>query len=252
MTNLWVFGDSFAYIPTTGNTWLRQIAARLNCELRCYARGGSSLEYTYEQFNNVRSQFEDSDIVIVALTDVSRRWAIRANEHESMLVAMQRYPHLEEAVKLYITYLDNDSIQEAYLTNFLHNVEHITLHKNLNTVIIPCFESSSSIVAKVKPKLITAYGNLFAISQGEFMPTFTNRHSITQVSDLRANHLIASNHTILAEKVVRAVTNKQPINLCEDFQHNVLCAERLRNVKFSEQELFDIHLNEQEWNLHSF
>ena len=71
---LWVFGDSFAKYNDHQNIWMNQVANKTRQELICLGDDGTSPDYTYYKFNEIRHQILDNDIIIIALTDINRRW----------------------------------------------------------------------------------------------------------------------------------------------------------------------------------
>lgn len=200
----------------------------------------------------MRSYFESNDTIVLALTEMNRRWLMRhiINENIWMLLKSDPDSATSNAIKHYLTYLENTSAHETYLANFLYNVAYVTKQKNLNTVILPCFESTSVAINKINPNLIVAQGNLFDISNNEFDPAFTNRHAIIDISDIRANHMVYSNHTILALKIADAIKHRTPIVLYKDFVQNILTQSNIRDCIFSKDELFDIHLDVTKWSLY--
>lgn len=248
---VWVFGDSFAYLHLQGNTWHRQISNSLKQDLSCYATGGISLEYTYYQFNNVREDIKNNDIVIVALTNIDRRWLIkdRPNEQLWLFSEKQEDPDIDKAIENYLRYLDNRSVYETYLTNFLYNLAYITKVKDLKTIVLPCFDSSTVLANKAGTTLDIARGNLFTVSMNEFDPLYT-KNTLTQLGDLRANHLTYTNHCVLANKILDYIHSGITIDLTSDFHKHMLNRENVYTVEYSKQEFFDVHENTEYWNLH--
>jgi len=59
---------------------------------------------------------------------------------------------------------------------------------------------------------------------------------------LRRCHFIKSNHDILADKLFNNIRNNKRLNLNQGFVEAVLTKDTLKDIKFSEQELFDVHL----------
>ncbi len=236
---VWVFGDSFAYLHPHGDTWPRQVANKLNQELKCYAEGGTSLEYTYEQFNTVRHNINAHDTVILALTELNRRWFLRDRVTENIWMIMRNRedPKLSKALEYYLHYLDNSTVHETYLTNFLYNVEYVTTQRSLNTVILPCFETTSAYMSKLNLNLTVAKGQLVTVSMAEFDSKFDHT-SYTAISDVRPNHLTRSNHNVLANKIVDSIKTKAPIMLNEGFVKYNMNIGNMQNDQFKLYELY--------------
>ena len=53
------------------------------------------------------------------------------------------------------------------------------------------------------------------------------------------NHLIKSNHIILAHKILSNIKNKTPINLTDGVMKNVITKDLLEDESFMIEELFD-------------
>lgn len=251
--NLWTFGDSFAHY-TPYNVWMKQIADLTNTTLHCYGEGGTSLDYTYEQFNQCRQNIQDNDILILALTDTSRRWFLRGSLKDTIWLAGRNKTDEDAAIENYMRYLDNDQVHDIHFTNFMYNLHHFTKIRNTHTILLPCFDSTLNWIMANKAKFPLFYvadTSLMTISHKEFEDhNFLYHYTTIIQGDLRRCHIIESNHTILAQKLYENIHNKKPLTLNQGFVEGVLNKDTLKNIEFSKQELFNVHLiPEQEyWN----
>lgn len=216
MTTLWVFGDSFADKTTSTNTWVDQVAATLNCNPKFLAVGGSGVSYTYEQFNRYREQIQDNDILIFALTEITRHWFDRNNISETIWVIMDRQDESTKAIEHYLKYLDNDAVDKEHLNNFLYNLHYLTKKKNTITIILPSFDYMSQLLNERKdkfPLFRIADRSLFQVSTEEYNGMFDKQNIVNSGYDTRVCHLMDANHTILANKIVNNVKSNEPIAL---------------------------------------
>ena len=70
---LYIFGDSFAeYEDNIDWLWTDLVAATLGHDRTNFSRGGSGLEYTFEQFEQCRASITQDDLVIICLTEATR------------------------------------------------------------------------------------------------------------------------------------------------------------------------------------
>ena len=251
--NLWTFGDSFAHY-TPYNIWMKQVALAADTTLHCYGEGGTSLDYTYEQFNKNRHNIQENDILIFALTDTSRRWFLRGDLKDIIWRTSRTKTDEDTAIENYMKYLDNEQVHSTHFINFMYNLHYFTQSKNIHTILLPCFDSTLNWILTNKnkfPLFHIADTSLMTISQNEFEDhNFLYYYTSTIQGDLRRCHFIESNHTVLATKLIDNITKKKPLTLKQGFVEGVLNKTTLTDTEFSKQELFDVHLiPEQEyWN----
>ena len=244
MTALWIFGDSFAHY-TPHDIWIQQLRDLTDTKPQYFGEGGTSMEYTYEKFNQQRNNIQDEDIIIIALTDINRRWFLRDNLKDTIWMIMSQDTEESKAVEAYLKCLNNP-IHEVYLTNFMHNLEYLTKQKRTRTIILPCFDSTLNWLLSNKlqfPSITVADRSLLSISENEFKdPQLLPLYTQVVQGDLRRCHFIKSNHTILAEKLADTINNKKPLTLSQGFVEGVLTKDTLKDTDFSHKELFDVHI----------
>ena len=238
---------------------MNQVANKTRQELICLGDDGTSPDYTYYKFNEIRHQILDNDIIIIALTDINRRWFLHDNPADTIWNIIARSETVSEALEKYLRYLNNKDVHDVYLFNFLVNLHRTTEKLNTHTIILPCFESVNDYTKGSKEyydftRFHIARGYLYDVALKEFEPDFFNSYHVLKYGqrDLRCNHLMKSNHTILANKIVDNIRRNIPIDLNRGFVTNILNKEKLKNKEFSASELFDIHLDDNVWNFHKF
>jgi len=245
MTTVWIFGDSFAHY-TPYEIWIKQLADQLEVNAQYFGEGGTSLEYTYEKFNLQRNNIQDNDILIFALTDTNRRWLLRDNLKDTIWMIISQNNEQANAAENYLKYLNNTTAYDTYLINFLYNLHDFTKKKKTHTVILPCFDTTLSLLNSNRnqfPLITIADRSLMSISSNEFKdPAMINYYTTVVQGDLRRCHFIKSNHDILADKLFNNIRNNKRLNLNQGFVEAVLTKDTLKDIKFSEQELFDVHL----------
>jgi len=265
MSTVWVLGNSFSYQTDNYNTWMKQVADRTDSTITNLSVNGTSLDYVYYTFNNIRNNAMPGDIILATFTDVNRRWMFKDVPSDAMWRSLdpdsyttivekdnirfeQRDSKIVEGVNLYIECLDNTIAYEIYMLNFLHNLNHFARSKNVHVIILPCFEYVSDRLNEVKnqfPDLNIADKSIMSVSKNEFLPGEFYLSGIMRFNpDLRSNHLTQSNHNTMAEKLLNNIKNKEPISLRNGFLNNFLSRDILRNQDFSDRELFAMNLEE--------
>ena len=256
---LWAFGDSYAQqkdhrfwelnIPVN-DQWLQQIANKLNTEHKNFAVGGSALAYTYHEFYNNKDNFEEGDCVILCLTNIDRRWFFDGGPSIGILHDVERLDfvtkEIKVAVKQYMMYLnENPGLEKTYLYLFLEFVNAITAKKKLNTIAFTCFECDYEIIKAKKddyPNIYIVDGNLTQITINEF--DHIDLFWETVIDDKRPNHLLASNHNILAKRTVDYIKNKTPIDIKNGFVEGLIGETFFKDEELQRRELFGITWHE--------
>lgn len=245
MRSIWIFGDSFAHY-TPYDIWCKRIGELADATPYYFGEGGTSLEYTYEKFNDNRSHIKSNDIIILALTDINRRWFLRENLKDSIWDLMSQKTPIAEAITAQQKYLNCISIHETYFSNFLYNLEYLTRSRHTHTIILPCFDTTLNSLNLMKtdiPSIHIADRSLLDISTREFEdPSLLQHYTNTIQGDLRRCHFIKSNHYILADKLYENITTKKSLSLRKGFVEGVLNKNSLKSEEFAHSELYDVHL----------
>jgi len=247
---LWVFGDSFAKeFPGETRSYFHILAERLGTDLINKGLGATGLDYTYDQFNQHRNDIKDGDHVIVTLTDLDRVWFFKDRPRitnywgfkylqDAKVTRAERNAHEQ-----WLCYLNNPVPRQTGLINFLYNLDLLARQKKTNIVALFCFQPTIDFFNESGidlPNLII--GNrvsLHSISNQEYDPLFLSSIRDT-ASDGRPNHLLRSNHPILAEKLYEVITDRS-LNiddlLSEGFRQGVCTKESLEDPEFIKREL---------------
>lgn len=252
--NLWVLGNSFSEQSwDEPQTWMKQVAENLNLTLHNLSLGGASLSYTYKTFNDVRSLIKSNDVLIITLTDIDRRWLLKDEPDDAIWTLVDRRkwyfkdidPKLEDAITYYLTYLDQQNIHNVYLENFLYNLDNFVKKTNVHVIVIPTFEGVFNLINEYRSqfdRFVITDKPLMSVSQEEFQHREFAKSGIMRfIFDLRLNHLVASNHKILADKITNNVKNKEPITFRNGFLNDFLNCSILQSEEYSKLELYNIH-----------
>lgn len=254
---IWVFGDSFAQMTDKNDDqWMQRISKNINTDVISKGLNGSSLEYSFDQFNKERSNIKQNDVLIILLTGFDRYWFFRDYPNNNSLKSPTNNNKETKSIENFVTYLNKDlmvndtyflnfpDIKEIYLLNFLYNVRHITENLGLHTIFISNFLDTSLYLNKIKdqfPQFNFVNGLLLDVSTHEYEYEYYYKFYKNLpygYNDIRTNHLIKSNHIILADKIIDNIKNKNPIDLTTGFVKHVINENAVKDNTFIKEELF--------------
>lgn len=250
---VWVFGDSFAQLlfdilRSPYDQWGYIIAKDLGTEIKHFGRGGTSLDYTYHTYNEHTNNIKSGDVVIVTLTELDRRWFWNDKPELGCVHSIKiEDPSIANAYKLYELYLNNKELPKVYLKLFLSELNMMSLYKGVHVIILPCFYDVNEYVNKIKEEytnLHIANEMMLTVSMNEFKESLRNSPDIEKyfTRDARVTHLIKSNHSILASKLLDNIKNKTPIDFTKGFIEGALDLDIIQNIEYNKHELFNAHL----------
>ncbi len=211
MNKLWSFGDSFTHpFP---NNWIEQVANELNLENKSFGYNGSSLDFTYLAVNRFAEQFKEDDVVILALTDVSRQWVIKDKPgftHIQSLEAVVPKTDIMFYYRYFMTCIIPEVV-ETRLENFLWALKAKTLHLKQKPIVFFCFGSTLDVMSKKKlPEFNYVNWPLKTVCENEIVIKDRTKKF---VDGPRYNHLMPVNHKILASKVLNFINNNKEITI---------------------------------------
>lgn len=244
MTKIWSFGDSYIHNYDFADTQYMDIVAKhMNCEHMTHGLNGTSISYAAYEFNKYRNQIEHNDIVVVAMTNVFRRWHFKDKPKETALYV--NVSTLEKtAIKHYQRYLQNELEDNTIAADFLYNLHYATEQKNLHTILLVAFEDTLNVILEYKndfPLFNISIGTLEKVSFNECSQHFLKQWlklSNETVGESRLNHLIQTNHYILADKILNNLKTNTPIDLTKDFEYNVIDLTTKKHTEFHKKEFF--------------
>lgn len=241
---IWVFGDSVSLNINDPNQWMNAVGQNLNAPVRSFGLCGSSLEFTYTTFNHARTHITNNDVVIINITEINRRWFFKNFPAHNSDTSPTNNDKETKAIETYRTYANKD-IQYDYLLNFLCNVNYLTKKLDIKTVVLVNLLSEYDFIIKnqnLLKNLTIATGIIADISINEYEKDFL--YNVIQKGtfghlDMRLNHLIKSNHLILAGKIIDNIKHQITINLKTGFNEGIITKNKLEDPEFIKQELFD-------------
>jgi len=234
MHRLWVFADSYGDSELAANfcaypSYIDIISERLNLEVHNHSLVGCSNEYIMNEFFNNIENIRKDDIVIVVITEITRKWfhknlpkvtqinqltkainnkwfnidkILTSSDFEfyyRMLVENHEYPHKNNSLNYLQMMIDT-------LSTYQKDIE-------FDCVVLPAFIQPKTIRDNLNHGLNE---NLFDISKNEFVDSLISENSQNYI-EFRRNHLTEENHVILADKIIKSITNNTHINLGNEF-----------------------------------
>jgi hypothetical protein len=104
---------------------------------------------------------------------------------------------------------------------------------------MPCFPDVVKLVSKVDLlEVKLASGNLWHVNRDEYSTDFSNNMSFI-INDGKPNHLTATNHRRLAEKILQTIENNAPLDLTTGFVKGTYTSESIRDPEYKKRELGD-------------
>ena len=242
---IWAFGDSYAnHYRQYPDSWLNILANKLNTKIKGYGKPFSTANYCLKKFNQVRSQIKENDTVIVSFSSINPTEYGSYSFGDLHLSIEDFKPNKREAHTYHEEYLNHlNELKNNYIINFLYNINYLTKKLNLHTIILVTYDDIDLIIQPIKNEfsyLNFPEGTLHKVSRKEWtdevLATKDLRWMVTH--DVRVNHLLKSNHTILANKLLDNIVHKKILDLKTDFIENVYDENSLNDVTFIEDELF--------------
>lgn len=250
--NLWTFGGSYIkkerdkFLNQYNDQWIQIVAHETNSNLNCCCLGGSSIDWIYKKFIDNYNNIQENDIVIVTFTAIDRRWLFKDHPDQAYCRESPNN-NIEEnkALKYYTLYLDNPIPYEYYLLNFLHMLNLLTEKKNLHTILLTCSSDTENFLFNRIDDfkfLNIALGNLLNISFKEY-DLDTRENLDILASEFLTNHMLASNHRILANKIISNIQHNTLIDLNIGFKENLINNNSFMDIDFCMRENFGQPLN---------
>lgn len=260
---LWIFGDSYSadFINVKHHAdWIyyQYVASCLSLDVKNFSIGGSSLGYTYYQFDTNYDSMCVGDYVLITLTDLERKFffldrpqvstyqcfsAILYNVDASA-VHVSKYE--QQAYEGYLKHLDkNPIINTINLRNFLYMLDTLAVRKDLKILILPGFKDSHNVSYSMYSsnqfeRIIVADNYLSNISMYECVDRIS--YDLINYTDYRKNHMLKSNHKILADKIIKSFESGESFDLLDGSIKSYI-TEDVANNKF-DLEFFDYYVDQ--------
>lgn len=234
MKKLWIFGDSYAvpinqYFQTMPDWhWANLLQQKLNFkDFLIIAANGVSNEWIYYKFKEHLNQIDQEDIVIVIMTQSSRRWFFENNIGASNLTVINDEinsltPEQKNAVKQYLMYLENPICNVVYFESIFNSFYYLAEKFKLNLLVLPGFEYPLQHFQN----LYNTDGSLFNVCMEEVIgKTYENWERFIGIKckgiDTRVGHLSEVNHKILSIKLFNTFTKNETLDLKNGFAKEI-------------------------------
>lgn len=221
MTNLWVFGDSFADTNASSSdsaNWIGQLALSLKCSIKNLSQTGSDIQYSIHQYLQARNEIKPGDTIVFVTTEINRFWFHKDKPSVTRPYNTQEDP-TQWKKKLPIDFYDiiyttqRIDLKLDILQLLYHDLHFLAAQHSVNAVILNAFDLPPH--PQPTPPILTGNKALFTISNEEIAG------EIMVTRDFRPLHLTEKNHNILANKLTAAVNKKENPDLTTDFQKDI-------------------------------
>ena len=219
MNTLWIFGDSFVshlnknydidYFPDWA--WTRQLAHKLNLNLKICALPGISNQWIAKKINEHEENMTQGDTVIIVTSEPNRTWLLEDRpEFSNIFVNNLEKWISKKQNKAIQSYVENFGIQHDFISQmhydwFLHWCRS-KLSNKFMLCILPGFTNTDM------HDTTDNNATLKTIDEQEFAQLQDK-----EMYDKRLNHMSKENHTILADKVYNFLSTGEKIDLSNGF-----------------------------------
>ena len=224
MRKLFIFGDSFSQNFDEEWSWTRALGTKLKVDSLYNASSvGVANDWILLQLRKQLVNITKDDVVVVILTAPNRSWLIeKYPEYSNYSVAnLDELITKEEAssIKNYVLNIQRDDIDLFRFEHQVSWIKQIQQNAGFDLLVIPGFPLNIDYTG-----LIEVVGDLgSSVSSAEFMnDSYLDWYS--QGIDTRYNHLCKDNHEILADKCVKSLLTKEPLDLAVGFKRSILKA----------------------------
>lgn len=233
MSKLWLTGDSFSVTlkdDDPDRVWLKQVAKGLgDYELKNCSYPGTCQDWAWGFLELNANDISSDDQIIVVLTEPSRYWFFEehptiTNSHILDFDKAIDHPERVQAVELFIKHIQRHNLDYQHCLHrlgWLNNMVHV---KKWKKPLIIHGANQNHFGQDYLDKLNFSIGNLTGVSFFEKGEEIEFRGF-----DMRYNHLCLSNHDILAEKVINALTTGERLDLTTGFIQGIYTSKLLDN-----------------------
>jgi len=254
MNKLFVVGDSFSAPPKEGDPflpWYAQAAQQLNLNCLNFSGIGVSQDWCWWKLAQQMPTLTPDDQILIVLTHPGRFWFFddkpQMTNPNIVNLDKELSPHQLEAVKNYMMYIQRPPLDVQFLSHRLGWLEaQIKVNKLKPAHVLCAFPLFIPETVGLDDHINwTQYENVI-ISKGDLVGCVEtpecqegiDEYKLWMGFDCRYNHMIQSNHKVLAEECARAISAGEPINLIEpEFVTKVLHYDIFDDEEFIRTEL---------------
>lgn len=221
MTSLWLIGDSFsAPHHRSSPAWYDH----LGITVENHSLQGACQDWIARRLYDLRHEIMPGDHVIICWTHPNRFWYSLDQPHitnhhiREMRSALGR--DLAAAAESYRRYLQRPDLDLQWQTQRLAWISLMLGELDLaSLMILQCFPGERGPEI---PGITWAQGDLFTVSQREFVSSDPQADRIFEGIDPRYNHLSLRNHWILEQKIRDWFDRGEPVDLSQGFHQRFL------------------------------
>ena len=255
MSKLFMVGDSFAAAPKVGDRyrpWYIQATEKLGMNCENHSMIGVSQDWCFWKLSMHFKELTADDQILVVLTHPGRFWFFddkpQMTNPNIVNIDKELSKDQLDAVLKFMTHIQRpplDIQQMSHRIGWLNSqIERYKLRPAHILSAFPLMVDIGYDMSELEDwsqykNVIISNGNLQndiqikELKQGE-----PSEYKVWKGYDCRYNHLIKSNHEVLAERVYQGITNGTPIDLkTPGFKTNVIQDSIFEDKDFIEKEL---------------
>ena len=254
MNRLLVVGDSFSAPPKINDPylpWFVNTANSLGLNCENHSMIGVSQDWCWWVLAKKIKEMTPDDQILIVLTHPGRFWFFddkpQMTNPNIVNLDKELTPQQLEAIKQYMMYIQRPPLDIQLLSHRLGWLEsQIRIHK-LKPAHVLCafplfvkegFNMEEHVNWSEYENVLISKGDLMSCVETPECKTGVDEFKLWQGYDCRYNHMIKSNHQILAEECARAIAQGEPINITQDiFVKQVLDDSIFENQDFIQAEL---------------
>lgn len=242
---LWLFGDS--YLSENREFMLgrqdiisywQTIAKETECnDIKNTARGGTSIEWVFYQYNEAMKNIKKNDIIIIGITNLKRRWLFKAYPHITNIELAKFTKFKEGGMEEALTHIYLDPFHEITAQKLDLFLKLLTYHqKEIGFEVILLDAFSNNVTCGYNETFLKSKGTLHNISQQEHSRSRAkyNQNFFLNNQDVRLNHLSQNNHKILADKILNSIETRDIIDLETGFKENFVDLYKIKKEFYDE------------------
>lgn len=254
MSKIFLVGDSFSAPPKKGDTylpWFLQVAHSLQVTLENHSMIGVSQDWCWWKLAQKIPQLDKDDQILIVLTHPGRFWFFddkpQMTNPNIVNIDKELSPEQLEAVKNFMIHIQRPPLDIQQLSHRLGWLQAQCQLYDLPPAQILCafplyiktdYDLSEHINWTRYEKIKISKGDLLNCVETPEMKQGIDEYELWKGYDCRYNHMVKSNHKILAECVVKAIQNNEPIDLVTpEFVTKVLDKSSLRDQEFIDKQL---------------
>ena len=261
MSNLFIYGDSFAFHDPADNrytTWPFLLAKGMgDCQFRNYSMWGSSQDWSWHTMRITMDQWQEGDVVVWCITDPSRFWFVESkpqfsNYASTVAVQNELTKGQRDAIEHFYKHISRPSLDDLMLDQRLCGISYLAEKAGVKFMLLPSFpqyiygkELGGLADVDLNYGMDFAQGSLMYVQQREWAQiSESNYYNIVNWKgfELRPMHMCLRNHRVLADKLLAWIKENAPVDLRKGFHKGFIPASQ--SIEGIEDELSPQFVNQ--------